>query len=292
MRYARPRYDDVQEYVPAMGSDSEPQRENGQQKIIWHASSWKVLHPKGHETFVILDIIIANPYSSTEAQAGRLLVIPDSIQLNTHLTLPPFSSNGALPRKDHQKVSLKSDKYHSLLNPQDYFSQIFFNESAAKVTIPDRHFRSEPPDGLIHKLEMNLKPPRLRQRQATSEQQQPSGSGPKFGPLSVSALAGLIAAAFALFVLGTWLVVILIRRRRSRRRRTGTIRGRQKDRLPDEKADREQKITDTAEGVERHSLNRNIKSSNRYMPAEQAGDEFKFDPWVSFLFSTLQLYDG
>jgi len=96
--------------------------------------------------------------------------------------------------------------------------------------------------------------------------------------LSVSALAGLIAAALALFVLGTWLAVILIRRRKSRHRRTGTIRGRQKDRLPDEEADRKQKITDKAEGVERRSLKPKTKSSGQYLPAEQASDEFKFDP--------------
>jgi hypothetical protein len=65
---------------------------------------------------------------------------------------------------------------------------------------------------------MISKPPRLRRRQATSNEPQTSASGPTFGPLSVSALAGLIAATLALFVLVTWLAVILIRRRKRRHR--------------------------------------------------------------------------
>ena len=126
---------------------------------------------------------------------------------------------------------------------------------------------------------MSSKPPRLRRQLATNDPQPAGSSGSKIGPLPVSALAGLIAAAFALFVLGTWLTVHFIRRRKkSRNRRTGASHG-QKASVADEEADSKQKIPDNTDQTERHSSSRNIKSTTPYLPGGlQAAEDFKYDP--------------
>lgn len=143
------------------------------------------------------------------------------------------------------------------------------------MTISDRILHSQPLDGLSHNLEMASKPPRLRRQLAPDDPPPSNSGGVKFGPLPVSALAGLIAAAFAIFVLGVWLTVVLIRRKR---RRATAARRRQRGSVADEEADSKQKIPDTTGPVERHSLSRNIKSSTQYLPTEQTPDDFKYDP--------------
>jgi hypothetical protein len=123
---------------------------------------------------------------------------------------------------------------------------------------------------------MGSKPPRIRVKRADGAVQSPSSN---IGPLSISALAGLVAAAFALFVLGTWLVVILIRRRRRRRKGAVPLKERE-SRLTEKGHDGKGKITgNLEEGVDRSEESTGSKLPFRRL--ENTTDETKYDPCVS-----------
>jgi flagellar biosynthesis/type III secretory pathway M-ring protein FliF/YscJ len=123
---------------------------------------------------------------------------------------------------------------------------------------------------------MGSKPPRIRVRRAGGAVQSPSSN---IGPLPVSALAGLIAAAVALFALVTWLVVILIRRRRRRRKGAVPLKERE-SRLTEKAHDGQGKITENLE----EAIDRSEESAGGKLPfrrLENTTDETKYDPYVS-----------
>jgi len=230
------------------------------------------------------------PKREEKGNPRESIEIPDS-------PLQPLPHSGDLSKANKRAIK-NLQKPPLFTQAQVYSSQYFFNDFARKrSTIPDPQIQPQPSKGLIDRLEMTSKPPRLRRR-ATPDDAQQSPAGAKIGPLPVSALAGLIAGAFALFVIGTWLTVILIRRKRRRDRSTGAIRGRQKGMVPDEEADQKHKSTDNTDLAERRSMNHNIKSTTPYLSSEQVADEFKYDPCVylfiiqSTCISLLTIYTG
>jgi hypothetical protein len=107
-----------------------------------------------------------------------------------------------------------------------------------------------------------------------------SSPRPNIGPLSVSALAGVVAAAFALFVLGIWVAVVLIRRKR--RRRKGPVPLKERDaRLTEKTHDSSGKMAENLEdGVDRSDESAGGKLAFRRL--ENTTDEMKYDPYVSF----------
>ncbi|KAG8829153.1 hypothetical protein FRC17_007054 [Serendipita sp. 399] len=140
-------------------------------------------------------------------------------------------------------------------------------------------------------MDMATKPPRLRRRQVTtsSSSPQPSSpsSGPNLGPFSVSTLAGLVAAAFALFILGIWLAIILIRRRRRRRRQTVLTERKKEKGLPDEAAEPKPKIQNNTENGPQNRLGNRDLSKGPYGRIASGGDEYKYDPNSTLVYNPL-----
>ncbi|KAG8868294.1 hypothetical protein FRC20_003642 [Serendipita sp. 405] len=132
-------------------------------------------------------------------------------------------------------------------------------------------------------MDMATKPPRLRRRQqpppsSSSLPTSSSSSGPNLGPLSVSTLAGLVAAAFALFILGIWLAIILIRRRRRRRRQTVSTERRKDKGLPDEATEPKLKISNNTETGPQSRIGNGRLSKAPYGRIASGGEEYKYDP--------------
>lgn len=125
---------------------------------------------------------------------------------------------------------------------------------------------------------MGSKPPRIRARQDNGAVPSPSASpSNNIGPLSVSALAGLVAAAFALFVLGIWLTVVLIRRKRRRRRGAVPLKERE-PKLTEKGSDSKRNVA--AENLE-EGVDRSEESAGGKLPfrrLENTTDESKYDP--------------
>ncbi|PVG04251.1 hypothetical protein CPB86DRAFT_792962 [Serendipita vermifera] len=113
-------------------------------------------------------------------------------------------------------------------------------------------------------------------KSSDANQSSPSSSG--LGSLSVPTIAGLVAAAFALFVLGTWIVVILLRRRKRRRRRSASLPGRHRDKLPDEETEQKRKSPKNAEPNGLHSSENTEPLKSTYRSVGSVGEDYKFDP--------------
>ncbi|CAG7849232.1 SubName: Full=Uncharacterized protein {ECO:0000313/EMBL:CCA67989.1} [Serendipita indica DSM 11827] len=126
---------------------------------------------------------------------------------------------------------------------------------------------------------MSSRRSRIRLRRQSSPDAVPSSPASKLGPLSVSTLAGLVAAAFALFVLGTWLIVLLIRRKRRRNKRVNPIGGRLKARrLGDEDTEHEQKIQNNVQNGVSDFSRKDGASGGPFAHVGSDGTEYKFDP--------------